>query len=114
MKNRNRSLINNYIPVLLGAGLIGIGSPACAQSPLMAHWVDPLPVPPVATTTFDPLISPSVDYYEINMTASRHQFNSSLGMATVWTYGQPGQKPVLLGPTIVAKTDRPVVIKWIN
>jgi spore coat protein A, manganese oxidase len=48
------------------------------------------------------------------MRASQHQFNSSLGPATVWTYGQPGKDPVLLGPTIVAKSGRPVVIKYIN
>jgi len=80
----------------------------------MTKWVDPLPVPPVATKTVKPLISLWADYYEINMTASQHQFNSALGMATVWTYGQPGKTPVLLGPTIVATTGRPVVIKWIN
>ena len=32
----------------------------------------------------------------------------------MWTYGQPGKTPVLLGPTIVAKTGRPVVVKYIN
>ena len=80
----------------------------------MAHWADPLPVPPVATTTFKPPISNSADYYEITMQASQHRFNASLGMATVWTYGQPGKTPVLLGPTIVAQADRPVVVKWIN
>jgi spore coat protein A len=69
----------------------------------------------VATKTFKPLISWWADYYEINMTASRHQFNSSLpGLATVWTYGQPGKTPVLLGPTIVAQSGRPVVVKYIN
>ena len=102
------------IIVMLGLGLMGMGGPAYAQSPPMTKWVDPLPVPPVATKTVKPLISLWADYYEINMTASQHQFNSALGMATVWTYGQPGKTPVLLGPTIVATTGRPVVIKWIN
>jgi FtsP/CotA-like multicopper oxidase with cupredoxin domain len=102
------------IIVMLGLGLMGMGGPAYAQSPPMNKWVDPLPVPPVATKTVKPLISLWADYYEINMTASQHQFNSALGMATVWTYGQPGKTPVLLGPTIVATTGRPVVIKWIN
>ena len=37
-----------------------------------------------------------------------------MGPATVWTYGQPGQAPVLLGPTIVAQSGRPIVVKWIN
>jgi len=111
------------ITALLGAGLMGMGDVAYG-SPAMAKWVDPLPVPPVATTTFKPLISLWADYYEINMTASQHSFNGGgvtegvtyppLGPATVWTYGQPGNAPVLLGPTIVAKSGRPVVIKWIN
>jgi len=99
---------------LLGAGLMGLNTPGYADSPSMFKWVDPLPVPPVATTTFKPLISFWADYYEINMTASKHKFHSGLGEADVWTYGQPGKTPVLLGPTIVAKTGRPVVIKWIN
>ena len=114
MKGRNLGLIIICIAVLLGAGLMGIGNPAYAQSPEMNKWVDPLPVPPVAVKTFKPLISWWADYYEINMTANQHQFNSRLGPATVWTYGQPGKTPVLLGPTIVATTGRPVVIKWIN
>jgi spore coat protein A len=80
----------------------------------MEKWADPLPVPPVATTTFKPYYSLWADYYEINMSASQHQFNEDLGLATVWTYGQPGKTPVLLGPTIVAKTGRPVVVKYIN
>ena len=87
--------------------LMGMSNPAYAQSPAMAKWVDPLPVPPVATTTVKPSISSWADYYDITMTASQHQFSSELGPATVWTYGQPGKAPVLLGPTIVAKTGRP-------
>ena len=112
MKNRNLGLLMILI-MLLGAGLIS--PPVYAQSPTsIQKWADPLPVPPVATKTYKPLISPWADYYEINMTASQHRFNAGLGMATVWTYGQPGKTPVLLGPTIVATSGRPVVIKWIN
>ena len=94
--------------------VLGLAAVADAASPPMAKWVDPLPVPPVATKTFNKLISGWADYYEINMTSSQHQFNSDLGPATVWTYGQPGKSPVLLGPTIIAKTGRPVVVKYIN
>ena len=83
-------------------------------SPTMVKWADPLPVPPVAKQTINPTYTPWADYYEIDMRASQHQFNKSLGMATVWTYGQPGQAPVLLGPTIVATSGRPVVVKYIN
>jgi spore coat protein A len=102
------------VTALLVAGVMGGASPARAASPGMPHWVDPLPVPPVAQKTFNPLYSSWADYYVIDMRASRHQFNSGMGPATVWTYGQPGQSPVLLGPTIVAQTGRPVVVKYIN
>ena len=81
----------------------------------MSKWVDPLPVPPVAHKTFNPAYSLWADYYEITESASEHLFNSTLpDPATVWTYGQPGQDPVLLGPTIVATSGRPVVVKYIN
>jgi len=95
------------------AFVFGLTSVAAA-SPPMQQWVDPLPVPPVATQTFKPGVSSWADYYEIDMRASKHQFNKDLGPATVWTYGQPGKDPVLLGPTIVATTGRPVVVKYIN
>jgi spore coat protein A, manganese oxidase len=111
MKKRGRGFL------LLGLALLVMGLmtavPALA-SPSMDKWVDPLPVPPVAQQTFNPMYSSWADYYEITMQASQHQFNAALGQATVWTYGQPGQAPVLLGPTIVAKTGRPVVVKYIN
>ena len=110
-----KNLMILCIAVLLIACLAGNPNAARAQSsPPMAHWEDPLPIPPVATKTYKPLISLLADYYEIDMTASQHLFNRDLGPATVWTYGQPGQDPVLLGPTIVAKKGRPVIIKWIN
>ena len=112
MKTRDLGLVL-LVVALLAAGLLGIAIPAQA-SPAMDKWADPLPVPPVAQKTFNPLYSGWADYYEIDMRASRHQFNSALGEATVWTYGQPGQAPVLLGPTIVARTGRPVVVKYIN
>ena len=101
--------------VVLAACLLAVATPALAQSPAMSRWVDPLPIPPVAHKTFNPAYSPWADYYEITESASEHLFNSTLpDAATVWTYGQPGQDPVLLGPTIVAKSGRPVVVKYIN
>lgn len=98
----------------LAAGVLGTAGAAFADSPPMAHWVDALPVPPVAQAFHKPFVSLWADRYEITMSASQHQFNSSLGPATVWTYGQPGKTPVLMGPTIVAKKDRPVIITYIN
>ena len=115
MKARNFALAMIAVAVLVGAGLMGMSTTAYAQSPTMPKWVDPLPVPPVATKTHKAGISNWADYYEITMSASQHQFNSGLpGPATVWTYGQPGKAPVLLGPTIVAQSGRPVVVRYIN
>lgn len=92
---------------------LSVAAPASA-SPAMDKWVDPLPVPPVAQEKYNPAYSSWADYYEITMQASQHQFNAAMGPATVWTYGQPGRDPVLLGPTIVARSGRPVVVKYIN
>jgi len=103
-------LLAMALGLVLAFGLTSVA----AASPAMTPWVDKLPVPPVATQTFKPGISWWADYYEIDMRASKHKFNRDLGPATVWTYGQPGKSPVLLGPTIVAKTGRPVVVKYIN
>ena len=99
MKKRDLGLVLLVLAALLVAGLMGAATPVqAAPSPDMPHWVDPLPVPPVAEKTFKPGISGWADYYEIDMRASEHKFNRDLGPATVWTYGQPGKDPVLLGP----------------
>jgi len=88
--------------------------PMPGVSPALTKYVDALPVPPAASPTFKKGISEAADYYEIAMTEHPHQFHSELGAATVWTYGMNGQPGIYMGPTIVAKTGRPVVIKWFN
>lgn len=95
------------IPLMAQAPMLGV-------SPTLTKYVDPLPVPPAATTKFVRGISELADYYEIAMTEHQHQFHSELGPATVWTYGMKGQPGVYLGPTIVAQKNRPVVVKWSN
>ena len=77
---RGHALHRWLLAVALGLVLVlGLTSVADAASPPMNKWVDPLPVPPVATKTFKPGISSWADYYEINMTASQHQFNRDAG-----------------------------------
>jgi spore coat protein A len=88
--------------------------PMLGVSPALTKYVDPLPVPPVAAPKSLPVVSRVADYYEIAMTQHQHQFHSELGKATVWTYGMKGQPGIYLGPTIVARKDRPVVVKWFN
>jgi spore coat protein A, manganese oxidase len=82
-------------------------------SPPMTKWVDPMPIPPAAKPMNTP-VTKGADFYRIAMTAHQHRFHSDLGPATVWTYGVAGQPGVYLGPTIVAKSGRPVIIRWIN
>ncbi len=91
-----------------------IGDIAYAQSPPITKWVDPLTFPPVAVGTPVPYDGVMADRYEIAMEAGQHQFSSSLGPATVWTYTQAGMPIGPLGPTIVAKKNRPVIVHWIN
>lgn len=82
-------------------------------SPNLTKWLDTLPIPPLATPQVNPLY-PGADYYEITMTQHTHQFHSKLGQATVRTYGENGQPAVYLGPTILAQSGKPVVVKYIN
>jgi len=83
------------------------------SSPNLTKWVDPLPIPPVAVPASNS-IYPGSDYYEITETQHTHQFHAKLGPATVRTYGVSGYPGVYLGPTIVARTNKPVVVKYIN
>lgn len=114
------SLLRSALAAALLAAGIAAAPVATAQAPMpgmspdLTKWMDPMPVPPAATTTYKPLVSLAADYYEIAMTAHQHQFHSELGPATVWTYGMKGQPGVYLGPTIVAHRGRPVVVKWFN
>jgi spore coat protein A, manganese oxidase len=114
MKGKVACLVLFFVAIWLVAPAGGLGGQAFAASPPMTKWIDPVPVPPVAVTKHNSTYSSWADYYEITMTAHTHKFNSSLRKAaTVWTYGQ-GDTAVYLGPTVVATSNRPVVIKWIN
>jgi spore coat protein A len=108
-------LLSVALVLLVGSLVVAVPAVRAADgvSPLMTKWVDALPVPPAATPQNNPAYK-HADYYEIAMTAHSHQFHSDLGPATVWTYGVAGQPGVYLGPTIVAQSGKPVVIKWIN
>ena len=103
MKKRDLGLVLLVLAALLlrgGPGGNGGRHPGAggAEPRRCRTGSSPLPVPPVAQKTFKPGVSSWADYYVIDMRASQHQFNAGLGPATVWTYAQPGQAPVLLGP----------------
>lgn len=113
------TLLDRVAHIVLLSLVVTGSRPALAEqpmgvSPTLTRWVDPLPVPPIATPRVKPGISGWADYYEITMTQHAHQFHSELGPATVWTYGVAGQAGIYAGPTIVARRNRPVVVKWLN
>jgi FtsP/CotA-like multicopper oxidase with cupredoxin domain len=95
-----------------GAGLImpwGWVTTAYADapsSPPLTHFVDPLPIPSV--------LQPKkrvdgVAYYEVVMSQFFQKLHRDLPPTTLWGYN--GTYP---GPTIVAQSNRPIVVKWIN
>jgi spore coat protein A, manganese oxidase len=75
-------------------------------SPLLAKFVDPLPLPnvlkPVEWIQGKP-------FYRLAMTQFQQQLHRDLPPTTVW--GFQGSYP---GPTIEARTDHPIVVQWIN
>ena len=71
------------------------------------RFIDPLPLPPVLTP--DTARFEGSDYYEIAITQFTRQLHSQLPPTPVWGYA--GSYP---GPTIEARSGRPVRIKWIN
>src|SRR6185437_47823 len=85
------------------------------QTPALAKYVDPLPLP--LTAVPDPSVYPGADYYDIAMRPGTWQFHRDLGPAKVWGYwaADPNDlsRPIgmgYLGPTIDATVDRPTVL----
>jgi len=109
-----RSVLVRRLAGLAALAVSSLAAQSPGVSPALTRYVDLLPVPPVATPVHRAGLPALADYYEIAMTEHKHQFHSELGKATVWTYGLDGQPGVYLGPTIVARRDRPVIVKWIN
>lgn len=80
---------------------------ACADSPSLAKFVDALPV-------LSPLVPqlgvvPGADYYEIGMNQIAQKLHRDLDPTQVWAY--LNHYP---GPLIVARRNRPTVVKWVN
>ncbi|MHB9111041.1 MAG: multicopper oxidase family protein [Thermoleophilia bacterium] len=71
------------------------------------RFIDPLPLPRVLVP--DTSAYEGSDYYEIALTQFAQQLHSQLPPTPVWGYA--GSYP---GPTIEARRDRPVRVKWIN
>ena len=74
---------------------------------ILTPFIDPLPIPPLATPTVG---SPGgAATYDINIVQVQQQLHTELPPTTVWTY--EGMYP---GPTILATRDVPITVNWIN
>ncbi len=75
-------------------------------SPELTHFVDPLPIPGVLKPE---MTIEGVPHYEVVMSQFAQKLHRDLPPTTLWGYN--GTYP---GPTIVAQSNRPIVVKWIN
>jgi spore coat protein A, manganese oxidase len=75
-------------------------------SPKLPKFVDPLPIPGVLKPVGNVHGAP---FYEVSMTQFTQHLHRDLPPTTVWGYH--GSYP---GPTIEARTDEPLFVKWSN
>jgi spore coat protein A len=80
---------------------------------VLTPYLDPLPIPPVATP--DTGSPGAAATYTITMREFEQQLHSQLPPSRVWGYdaghGAPLHTP---GPIVVARTDQPVTVNWVN
>jgi spore coat protein A, manganese oxidase len=73
----------------------------------LTPFVDPLPIPALAQPVSG--VPGGEAYYEMYIREVQQQLHRDLPPTTVWGYG--GTYP---GPTIIAKRNLPVTVRWIN
>ena len=69
-----------------------------------AKYVDPLPIPDVLSPT-----TPGGNHYRVVMSQFKQQLHRDLPKTVVWGYNHSYP-----GPTIEARTNRPITVKWVN
>ncbi|GJM26448.1 MAG: hypothetical protein DHS20C16_28630 [Phycisphaerae bacterium] len=74
---------------------------------ILTPYLDAMPVPPVATPTTGTAGQQAT--YDIEIVQVEQKLHRQLPPTTLWTYD--GVYP---GPTILATTDEPVTVNWIN
>jgi spore coat protein A, manganese oxidase len=81
---------------------IPVPMPQLAARVELASFVDPLPIPPVIRPAAEEVV-------HMRMAATLQKVHRDLPPTDVWTYN--GSWP---GPTIEARRDQPVTVKWTN
>lgn len=107
----NRRTFVKIAGVAIGTMAFGLRIPFTdmARAASLTKFADPLIIPPVAVPGKNSNY-PGADYYELSITKNSHSFHSSLPATN--TYGIGGVP--YLAPTIIAKKDKKVVVKFIN
>ena len=80
---------------------------------VLTKFLDPLPIPPVATPVPGSGSPGGSATYDLAMRESKVTMHSELPQTTVWGYDD-GTGAGFLGPIIEARTDQPVTVNWIN
>ena len=101
--------------VTAGAGVRGVRVTVRG----LRKYVDPLPRLPMAVP--DASVYPDADYYELTMLQRPWRFHADLGATVAWGYwafapsGSGGSAGLgYLGPTLVARRNRPSVVRYRN
>jgi spore coat protein A len=83
------------------------------ESPILEHFVDPLPKP--AFFQPDPTRSAgTVKYFNVQMAQVKQKLHRDLPETTVWGYGDENGKASFPGPTFEAYDGDNIVVNWIN
>jgi len=79
---------------------------------VLEPFVDPLPLPPVATPI---ATSASGEVaYRLTMKETRQKLHRDLPPTTVWGFDDGKLGPIYPGPTLEARVGTPVAVKWAN
>jgi len=101
----------------MGMGTTAIAPPMLDLSKL-TPYADTLPIPavakPVGTHPDPDDPSRSLPYYSIHMRESQQRLHPSLPPTKVWTYADRALPGTFPGPTIMARKDEPVLVRWTN
>jgi spore coat protein A len=79
---------------------------------VLTPFVDPLPIPPVATPVSG--VAGGVATYNLAMKESKVQLHSQLPLSTVWGFDDGTHGSGILGPIIEASSNQPVTVNWTN
>src|SRR5206468_440887 len=79
---------------------------------VLTPFLDPLPIPAAATPTLG--TAGATASYTMSVREVSQQLHSQLPATRVWGYGSTTTGATYPGPTILASSDNPVTVTWVN